>query len=88
MALPLLLAALWWQRMFLRTRRYLQASDLVKSQISVPVTFGGRTHAVLNVESYFLNAFKAPEERNFVESCAKVVASCFEHKMIRDLVNA
>lgn len=68
--------------------RYLQASDLVKSQISAPVAFGGRTHAVLNVESYFLNAFKAPEERNFVEACAKIVASCFEHKMLRDLVNA
>ena len=68
--------------------RYLQASDLVKSQISVPIAGGGRTHAVLNVESYFLNAFKAPEERNFVETCAKIVAKCFEHKVVRDLVNA
>ena len=68
--------------------RYLQASDLVKSQISVPIAGGGRTHAVLNVESYFLNAFKAPEERNFVETCAKIVAKCFEHKVVRDLVHA
>jgi GAF domain-containing protein len=67
--------------------RYLQASDLVKSQISVPVEYGGRTHAVLNVESYFLSAFKAAEERNFVESCAKIVARSFEHKMLRDLVH-
>lgn len=67
--------------------RYLQASDLVKSQISVPVTITGRTHAVLNVESYFLNAFKAPEELNFVEACAKIVAQTFEHKSLRDLVH-
>jgi GAF domain-containing protein len=68
--------------------RYLQASDLVKSQISVPVAVGGRTHAVLNVESYFLSSFKAPEERNFVESCAKIVGKCFEHKVLHDLVHA
>ncbi|HKT52575.1 MAG TPA: GAF domain-containing protein [Candidatus Angelobacter sp.] len=67
--------------------RYLQASDLVKSQISVPVAITGKTHAVLNVESYFLNAFKAPEERNFVEACVKIVAKSFEHKSLRDLVH-
>lgn len=67
--------------------RYIQASDLVKSQISVPVAIAGKTHAVLNVESYFLSAFKPPEERNFVEACAKIVAKSLERKSLRDLAH-
>jgi GAF domain-containing protein len=57
---------------------YLQVSDLVKSQISVPVMTGDKAVAVLNVESYFMAAFKAVQERDFVEGCARIVGSCIE----------
>lgn len=68
--------------------RYIQASDLVRSQISVPVTATGRTVGVFNVESYFIAAFKPPEERDFVEACAKIVGKCFERTIAANLVNA
>lgn len=58
--------------------RYLQASDLVKSQISVPMVVAGRVLGVFNVESYFLSTFKPALERNFVETCAKMVEKCLE----------
>jgi GAF domain-containing protein len=61
--------------------RYIQASDLVKSQISAPVEAAGRLLGVFNVESYFLSAFRAPVERDFVESCTKLVGKCFEQTM-------
>ena len=51
--------------------RYMQASDLVKSQIVVPMLTGSKTLAVLNVESYFLSAFRSAQERDFVEACAE-----------------
>jgi L-methionine (R)-S-oxide reductase len=66
--------------------RYLQVSDLVKSQISVPIVVGGRTAAVFNVESYFMSTFKPGEEREFVEACASLVGKCLE-KAAPDLVN-
>lgn len=68
--------------------RYIEASDLVKSQISAPVTAGRKTLAVFNVESYFMATFKAPVESQFVENCAKVVGRCFERVAFHDLVNA
>jgi L-methionine (R)-S-oxide reductase len=67
--------------------RYLQASDLVRSQISVPIVVVGRAVAVFNIESYFLAAFKLPLERTFVEACAKIVGKCLEKTVARDLVN-
>jgi GAF domain-containing protein len=67
--------------------RYVQASDLVKSQISVPVLVGNMVQAVFNVESYFMSAFKAAQEREFVENCAKIVASSFAKTTVPDLVN-
>jgi L-methionine (R)-S-oxide reductase len=67
--------------------RYMVASDLVKSQISAPVIVARSTLGVFNVESYFLAAFKAPQERDFVENCAKLVGKCFEKTMARDLVH-
>jgi L-methionine (R)-S-oxide reductase len=67
--------------------RYFQASDLVKSQISAPVLAGRKIVAVFNVESYFLAAFKAPQERQFVENCARIVGKCFERVAAVDLVN-
>jgi L-methionine (R)-S-oxide reductase len=66
--------------------RYLQASDLVKSQISVPIMVVGRAVGVFNVESYFFSAFQAAAERNFVEACARLVAKCLE--ATPDLVHA
>jgi GAF domain-containing protein len=67
---------------------YLPASDLVRSQISVPLVVREKTVAVFNVESYFSAAFKAPQERTFVESCAKLVERCFERTLTKDLVSA
>jgi L-methionine (R)-S-oxide reductase len=67
--------------------RYLQASDLVKSQISVPIVVGNKTFAVFNVESYFLAAFKAAQEREFVEACAKILSRCFARTAATDMVH-
>ena len=51
--------------------RYL-GSDIVKSNIVVPIFINNRVVAELDIESYFANAFPA-EEQTFIESCAKVV---------------
>jgi L-methionine (R)-S-oxide reductase len=68
--------------------RYIQASDLVKSQISVPITAGNSTLAVFNVESYFLAAFKATQEREFLDACAKILSRCFARTVATDMVHA
>jgi L-methionine (R)-S-oxide reductase len=68
--------------------RYIQASDLVKSQISFPVVAGNKVIAIFNVESYFAAAFKPAQEREFVEACAKVVSKCFVQTAASDLVHA
>ena len=68
--------------------RYLQASDLVRSQISEPVIVVGRVVGVFNVESYFLATFKPVQERQFVEACAKILGNCLEKTVAHDLVNA
>jgi L-methionine (R)-S-oxide reductase len=67
--------------------RYLQCSDLVRSQISVPVMATGKMSGVFNVESYFMATFKPAQERTFVEACAKIVGNCFERTVAHDLVN-
>jgi GAF domain-containing protein len=67
---------------------YLQASDLVKSQISVPVVSREKLAGVFNVESYFLSAFKRAEDREFVERCAQIVGRCFSSALTGDFVNA
>jgi L-methionine (R)-S-oxide reductase len=67
--------------------RYMVASDLVKSQISAPMIVGRTTLGVFNVESYFMSAFKAVQERDFVENCAKLISKCFEKTVVRDLVH-
>lgn len=67
--------------------RYIQASDMVKSQISAPVMVGSKTVAVLNVESYFLATFKPAAEREFVETCARIVGKCFEQTAVPSLVH-
>jgi GAF domain-containing protein len=68
--------------------RYMQASDLVKSQIVVPMAVVGRVLAVLNVESYFLSAFRSAQERDFVEACARIVGQRLARTAALDLVNA
>jgi GAF domain-containing protein len=67
--------------------QYIQASDLVKSQISVPIVAGNKIVAVFNVESYFLSAFRPAQEREFVEACAKVVGKCFAQTMAPQLAH-
>jgi L-methionine (R)-S-oxide reductase len=68
--------------------RCIRASDIVKAQISIPIMVGGRARAVFHVESYFTAAFKASQERDFVEGCAKIITKFFERTLVRDLVNA
>ena len=68
--------------------RYIEASDLVKSQISVPILAGNKIAAIFNVESYFLSAFKATQEREFLDACAKIVSRCFARTAATVLVHA
>jgi GAF domain-containing protein len=68
--------------------RYIQASDLVKSQISVPIMAGNNILAVFNVESYFLAAFKAAQEREFLDACSKIVSKCFVRTTAAEMVHA
>ena len=51
--------------------RYL-GSDLVKSNIVVPILVNKRVAAELCIESYFADAFPATEQK-FIESCAAAV---------------
>jgi GAF domain-containing protein len=58
--------------------RYL-GSDIVKSNIVVPIFVNKRVVAELDIESYFANAFPAAEQ-TFVESCATVVERCLQRE--------
>ena len=58
--------------------RYLTASSIVKSEIVVPLFVGGKLFGEMDIQSYFVNTFKAPEDRQFVEACAGVVAKYVE----------
>jgi len=58
--------------------RYL-GSDLVKSNIVVPILVKNRVQAELCIESYFTNAFSAPEQK-FIESCAALVGRFMERE--------
>jgi L-methionine (R)-S-oxide reductase len=51
--------------------RYL-GSDIVKSNVVVPILVKNEVAAELCIESYFADAFNAPEQK-FVESCAALV---------------
>ena len=57
--------------------RYLAGSDLVKSEIVVPIFAGKKLVGELDVNSYFLATFNA-EERKFLEACAALVGKYFE----------
>jgi len=52
--------------------RYL-GSDMVKSNMVVPIIVKNQVEAELCIESYFTDTFD-PAEKQFVESCAAVVA--------------
>ena len=56
--------------------RYL-GSDMVKSNLVVPIFVKSKVMAELCIESYFANAFNALEQE-FLESCAAVVARAME----------
>jgi L-methionine (R)-S-oxide reductase len=62
--------------------RYLSVSDMVRSQISVPISIGGTLFGVMNIESYFVGTFKPTVEREFAESCVRIVASCVERAAV------
>jgi L-methionine (R)-S-oxide reductase len=67
--------------------RYLQVSDMVKSQISAPLVAGKMTVGVFNVESYFMSTFRPVVELKFVETCASIVAQCIERALATNFVN-
>jgi len=56
--------------------RYL-GSDLVKSNIVVPILVKGKVTAELCIESYFVDTF-IPSEQSFIESCAALVGQYME----------
>lgn len=56
--------------------RYL-GSDIVKSNMVVPIFVKNQVVAELCVESYFADTFAAPEQ-SFIESCARLVGRCME----------
>ena len=60
--------------------RYLQGSSMVKSEIVVPIFVRGKFTAELDVQSYFVDTFKNPNDCSFVESCAKVVERFMESR--------
>jgi GAF domain-containing protein len=56
--------------------RYL-GSDLVKSNIVVPIFVKNQVVAELDIESYFADTFSTQEQK-FIESCAALVGRCME----------
>jgi L-methionine (R)-S-oxide reductase len=57
--------------------RYLPGSELVKSEIVVPVLTKGALYGEIDINSYFANTF-TPEDQQFVEACAALVSSYLE----------
>jgi L-methionine (R)-S-oxide reductase len=58
--------------------RYLQGSSMVKSEMVVPIFVRGKFAAEIDIQSYFVDTFKDPNDYSFVESCAKVVERFME----------
>jgi L-methionine (R)-S-oxide reductase len=58
--------------------RYLRASSMVKSEIVVPILVRGKFTALIDIQSYFIDTFKKPEDQSFVESCARTIAKFME----------
>ena len=57
--------------------RYLAGSDLVKSEIVVPIFAGPRLLGEFDVESYFTGTFRGADQ-TFVEECAALVGKYLE----------
>ena len=55
---------------------YLAGSTMVKCEIVVPIFAKGKLAAELDINSYFLGTFTAPEQQ-FVENCALLVGTYF-----------
>ena len=53
--------------------RYLAGSNLVKSEIVVPIYVKKKLAAELDIESYFADTF-GKSDRGFIEGCAQVLA--------------
>jgi putative methionine-R-sulfoxide reductase with GAF domain len=60
-----------------KDHRYLPGTDMVKSEIVVPIFNKGKFAAELDVESYFANTFPAPDQK-FVEDIAALVGKYME----------
>ena len=58
--------------------RYLRASTMVKSEIVVPIVVRRKFVALVDIQSYFVDTFKSPDDQSFLESCATVVAKFME----------
>ena len=54
--------------------RYLAGSNLIKSEIVVPIFVNKKLAGELDVESYFTDTFNKTEQE-FIETCANVVAT-------------
>jgi L-methionine (R)-S-oxide reductase len=59
--------------------RYLPGSNLVKSEIVVPIFANKKLAAELDIESYFADTF-VKSEQEFVEACARIVGDYLEAK--------
>jgi L-methionine (R)-S-oxide reductase len=59
--------------------RYLAGSNLVKSEIVVPIFVNKKLAGELDIESYFADTFTKPEQE-FVEACANVIADYMGRK--------
>lgn len=59
--------------------RYLAGSELVKSEIVVPVFVKKQLYGEIDINSYFVNTF-TPEDQQFVEACAALVGSYLEKR--------
>jgi len=53
--------------------RYLAGSNLVKSEIVVPIYVKKKLAAELDIESYFADTF-GKSDQDFIEGCAKLMA--------------
>jgi L-methionine (R)-S-oxide reductase len=53
--------------------RYLAGSNMVKSEIVIPIFAHKKLAAELDIESYFVDTFSKPEQ-TFCESCAALVS--------------
>lgn len=59
--------------------RYLAGSPMVKGNLVVPIFAKNTVVAEIDVESYFTNTFREPDQK-FIESCAALVGRYMEKK--------